>query len=192
LHDGIPVVFPMKCVSKATGAEVFQESPPVARVEKMMTSKSLECWIYLAACRRQYRLVVEKPVVIVADDEEAIRLIVTHVIRNLGCEVLPARDGQEALDIANARSGAVTLLVSDVDMPRLRGTDLCERVAREWPGTALILMTGNGWRLGEGCAALPLLLKPFTVGQLTALVREALTEHQRAPAEDRVATVKTA
>ena len=117
---------------------------------------------------------MKKPVVIVADDEEAIRLIVTRVLGSLGCEVLCARDGQEALELASDRSGAITLLITDVEMPRLCGTDLCERVVRSWPGTDVILMTGDSQRIGERYAALPLLLKPFTISELTALVREAL------------------
>jgi CheY-like chemotaxis protein len=127
-----------------------------------------------------HRLAMKKPVVVVADDEETVRTVIMHMVGGLGCEVLPARDGLEALEIARRcpLGGAVDLVISDVDMPRLRGPELCDFLEHEQPGVPVILMTGDQRGVGEHHASLPLLLKPFGAVALATAVREAL---ERAP-----------
>jgi CheY-like chemotaxis protein len=116
---------------------------------------------------------LRRPTVIVADDDEAVRLVVTRIVERLGCDVVPARDGQEALEFALG-SESVDLLITDVDMPRLSGPELCEHLSRHRPGIRLILMTGSQTG-GEGrLGSLPLLQKPFDARALTAAVMETL------------------
>ena len=56
--------------------------------------------------------------ILVAEDEDGVRHIVTQMLREQGYTVLPANGGAEALQIAESHSGPLQLLVSDVMMPQ--------------------------------------------------------------------------
>ena len=66
--------------------------------------------------------------ILVAEDEDGVRHIVTQMLREQGYTVLPASGGAEALRIAESHSGPLQLLVSDVMMPRMSGPELAERL----------------------------------------------------------------
>jgi len=61
----------------------------------------------------------ERPVLLIADDNEDVVLLLKTYLRPLDCEVLVAKDGEEALAIAQSRLPAVVLL--DVMMPKRSG-----------------------------------------------------------------------
>jgi len=64
--------------------------------------------------------------VLIADDEEDILELVSLQLRRLGCELVLARDGEEALAIALERRPAVAVI--DVSMPKLDGLELVRRL----------------------------------------------------------------
>ena len=95
-----------------------------------------------------------------------------------GYRVLQARDGKEALRLAADHAGAINLMVTDVVMPGMSGSDLRSRMIAEYPGLRVIFMSGytsdaivrNGV-IQQECDFLP---KPFTLSMLTRKVREVL------------------
>ena len=114
---------------------------------------------------------------LVADDEEDIRLLVCLAVRKAGCTVVAAvADGTQAL--AGARAERPDLVVLDVSMPGASGLEVCTELRAD-PATAgcrvLLLSAGaSPADLARGLAAgadayLP---KPFTVAGLVAQVRE--------------------
>jgi len=114
--------------------------------------------------------------VLVADDEEDIRLLVCLAVRKAGCTVVAAvADGTQALTAA--RSERPDLVVLDVSMPGASGLEVCAALRAD-PATAgsrvLLLSAGaSPADLARGLAAgadayLP---KPFTVAGLVAEVR---------------------
>jgi len=109
-----------------------------------------------------------EPVVLVVDDDQAILGVLPMFLRN--CCVLCANDGQEALAVARGYSGTIDLLITDIDMPGLKGTELAARLIAERPDTRVILMTGSG---AEN-VTLPLLKKPFGADTLMTKMREVL------------------
>src|SRR5579885_2549808 len=114
------------------------------------------------------------PVILVVDDEPFVRNIVQRSLTDVGYHVLTASDGAEALDVSRAHMGAIDLVLSDVIMPNMPGTELAERIVEERPGIRVILMTGKG-SAGVPPHLLPgLLRKPFRARQLIERVREAL------------------
>jgi adenylate cyclase len=66
------------------------------------------------------------PRVLVADDDRSIRDLLQSYLETSGCRVLPAADGQAALDIAQKQ--VVDLAILDVQMPRLNGLEVCRRM----------------------------------------------------------------
>ena len=67
--------------------------------------------------------------ILVAEDEDGVRHIVTQMLREQGYTVFPANGGAEALQIAQTHAGPLQLLVSDVMMPRMSGPELAQRSA---------------------------------------------------------------
>ena len=114
--------------------------------------------------------------VLVADDEEDIRLLVCVAVRKAGCTVVAAvADGAQAL--LAARAERPDLLVLDVSMPEASGLEVCEQLRAD-PATAgarvLLLSAGaspDDIARGLAAGADAYLPKPFTVAGLVAQVR---------------------
>ena len=115
--------------------------------------------------------------VLVADDEEDIRLLVCLAVRKAGCTVVAAvADGTQAL--AAARAERPHLVVLDVSMPGATGLEVCAALRAD-PATAdcrvLLLSAGaspDDVACGLAAGADAYLPKPFTVAGLVAQVRE--------------------
>jgi CheY-like chemotaxis protein len=114
--------------------------------------------------------------VLVADDEEDIRLLVTLAVRKAGCTVVSAvADGAQAL--RSARAEHPDLVVLDVSMPGATGLEVCEALRAD-PATAdcrvLLLSAGaspDDVARGLAAGADAYLPKPFTVAGLVDQVR---------------------
>ena len=70
----------------------------------------------------------EAPRILLVDDEESIRTLLTYPLRKDGYEVVVARTGQEALD--RFGEGQFDLVVLDVMLPETDGFDVCKQLAR--------------------------------------------------------------
>jgi signal transduction histidine kinase/CheY-like chemotaxis protein len=88
-----------------------------------------------ATTRRAARLLV-------VDDEDALRWMVSRMLQEEGYEVVQARNGREALEHL-AGHGRVDLVLTDVVMPVLGGRELVERIAVDYPGLPVIWMSGH-------------------------------------------------
>jgi two-component system cell cycle response regulator len=124
--------------------------------------------------------VVEQAVrylVLVADDEEDIRTLVTLRLQRAGYEVIEAKDGEEALRLAAERKP--DLLVLDVSMPGRSGTAVTRELQEQGPAAPpVILLTAHGHTSarieGLESGAVDYIVKPFDPAELTARVRAAL------------------
>jgi EAL domain-containing protein (putative c-di-GMP-specific phosphodiesterase class I)/DNA-binding response OmpR family regulator len=121
----------------------------------------------------------ERPVLLIADDDEDVQRLLTLYVRPLDCEVLTARDGEEALLIAQSRLPDIVLL--DVMMPKRSGWEVCQalKAVQRTSHIAVVLVTGRGDvkdRLtGLQLGADDYLVKPFNrdevVKRIDALLR---------------------
>src|SRR5436305_11373467 len=86
----------------------------------------------------------ERPVLLIADDDEDVQRLLTLFVRPLDCEVLTARDGEEALAIAQARLPELVLL--DVMMPKRSGWEVCQalKAVQRTSGICVVLVTSRG------------------------------------------------
>jgi DNA-binding response OmpR family regulator len=118
----------------------------------------------------------ERPsVILVADDEVMIRNIVTLLLHANRYVALSAADGQEALELSRKYPGTIELVITDVDMPRLNGMDLCAHLLDERPGIKAIIMSGKEMEeIVIQNIHLPFLPKPFDGEALLARVRAIL------------------
>ena len=116
--------------------------------------------------------------ILVADDESHILHVVSLKLRNAGFRVLTARDGQEALEMAQAQHP--DLLITDYHMPQLSGLELCQRLKQDARTSDIpaIMLTARGYHLEprdtEESGILRMLSKPFSPRHLLATVHEVL------------------
>ena len=116
---------------------------------------------------------IHHPVILVADDEVLIRNLVTIMMQQEGYFVLSASDGHEGLELSRMYPGKIDLVITDLQMPRLNGTDLCSHLLEERPGIKLLVMSGADMRtIVSQNINLPFLPKPFDGQTLKARVRE--------------------
>jgi two-component system phosphate regulon response regulator PhoB len=118
------------------------------------------------------------PTILVADDEEDLRELVSYRLSRSGYEVVEAVDGQEALELATERTP--DLMVLDVMMPRLDGYEVTRRVREQdsLRSVPVILLTARSQETdvsrGFDVGADDYLKKPFNPDELVARVRAVL------------------
>ena len=80
-------------------------------------------------------------VVLMVDDEPAQRQLFAFALRREGYLVLEARNGAEALDVAE-RAGHIDLVVSDVMMPLMKGPEMATRLRERFPSVRVLFVSG--------------------------------------------------
>jgi CheY-like chemotaxis protein len=108
-----------------------------------------------------------------------VRAVLEQVLREEGYTVLSAHGPDRALEIGRSQGPALDLLVSDVVMPGMSGTELAERLRAEHGELPVLLVTGYAPEfVGETSEATELLEKPFTSPALLQRVRALLEPPQ--------------
>jgi PAS domain S-box-containing protein len=111
-------------------------------------------------------------VILVADDEAAVRTVACRVLERAGYRVIVAGDGRAAVDLFAARADEIDAVLLDLTMPRLRGDEALRELRRIRPGVRAILSSGfSDQGVAAGAGFLP---KPWTPQDLLAAVRRAL------------------
>ena len=122
---------------------------------------------------------VKKTTIVAADDDPQLLRLVTRNLEFEEYAVLPASDGQQALEQVEAHAPDLVLL--DVMMPRMDGFTVCQRI-REFSTVPIIIVTARGQDQdkvrGLDLGADDYLTKPFSVDELLARVRAVLRRAQ--------------
>jgi two-component system cell cycle response regulator CpdR len=120
------------------------------------------------------------PRILVAEDEDGLRNLVTRALGQDGHEVFAAADGAEALDVLVRQDGGFDLLLADIKMPVMDGIALALATGRDYPDVTILLMTGyaDQRERAHGLDALihDVIAKPFTLAEIRTAVREALRQ----------------
>jgi signal transduction histidine kinase len=118
--------------------------------------------------------------VLVVEDSDDLREIVDRILSNSGYQVMVAANGPAALKMAGDYKGQIDLVLTDLIMPQMLGSELAPRLVESRPGLRVLYMSGFAQpALGAAGALSPdvaLLDKPFTEPVLLARVRKVLTE----------------
>ncbi len=126
-------------------------------------------------------------VILVVEDDAAVRTVVSRILRTSGYVVLEASNGAEALRISDDSATALDLVITDIVMPEMGGREFARRLREQRPGTRLLFMSGyaeydaTDKPLPPDDA--PFIEKPFTMEALGNKVREVL--EPRSPAAPR-------
>ncbi|MCK5933536.1 MAG: response regulator [Fulvimarina manganoxydans] len=123
--------------------------------------------------------------ILIAEDEDALRHLVSRALRLDGHEVSAAEDGEEALERLQEADGEFDLVLSDIRMPGLTGIELAHAIAQRWPHVKVLLMTGYAEQkeAAEDLATIieGVLDKPFAIGDVRRQVCEIVAAASQAP-----------
>jgi PAS domain S-box-containing protein len=123
---------------------------------------------------------------LLVEDEESVRKLAAHCLRNQGYTVLEAQNGAEALALCREHAAPIHLLVTDVVMPGMGGRDLADQLATLRPDVRVLFVSGyTGNAIVHHGILDPgtfLLSKPFRPVELAQKVREVLDFKGEKPA----------
>ncbi len=158
----IPEVQPEPAVAKGEGAAASQAAAPSAP----------------AAEKEPVDLTGKSAVVLLVEDEEAVRRGGKRMLETRGYTVHEAGSGVEALDIMDELDGKVDIVVSDVVMPEMDGPTLLTELRKNYPDLKFIFVSGYAEdafaRNLPADAKFGFLPKPFSLKQLAEAVYEML------------------
>lgn len=134
-----------------------------------------------------------KPTILVVDDEEDIRELISLNLTREGYEIIAVETGEEAL--AQARRGVATLIILDLMLPGIDGLEVCKRLKAD-PQTRpipVVMLTAKGEEAdivtGLELGADDYITKPFSGKVLVARVRRILRRKSETAGEDGVVSV---
>jgi len=114
-------------------------------------------------------------VILLAEDDVRVQRLVSTLLSADGFTVLATDNGEAALEASREYTGDISLLLTDLDMPKMGGQELCQKITAERTGIKVLIMSGDprGRELACGDEAL-FVHKPFTVTALRNSVEAAL------------------
>ena len=106
-------------------------------------------------------------VVLVVDDDPTVLDTVVLMLEDLGCEVVSAHSGREALDQLS-RNDHIEILITDINMPEMDGHELAHRAQCMKPELRVLQLSGRE-RRRDGY---PMIKKPFTFDDLATVMQQ--------------------
>ena len=123
---------------------------------------------------------------LVVDDEPRLRQVLVHLMRHDGFRCFEAGNGAEAIELLEKQP--VSLVMSDMRMPRVDGIELLKQIRTRWPDTAVVMITAVAdVEVAVSClaiGAMDYLTKPFHLEEVRARIGQAL-ERRRLVLENR-------
>ena len=125
-----------------------------------------------------------KETILVAEDQPDLRWMICQFLQERGYSVLEAKDGGDAVALAEQYQGTIDVLLTDVVMPQIRGGEVARRLSASRPQMKVIFM--SGYTEGEfgavpenSEAGTTILQKPFELDSLAGKIREVLNARSR-------------
>jgi FixJ family two-component response regulator len=118
---------------------------------------------------------LKKSLIAVVDDDESVRQALSALIRSLGYAVVVFSDAEQLLQ--SRRRDEITCLISDVQMPRMNGLELYQRLAEEKSVPTILITAYPNDRTQKRAHAMGIscyLAKPFNEDELIGCLRAAL------------------
>ena len=132
---------------------------------------------------------MNRPEVLIIDDEPQIRKLLSIVLESDGYRVWSAQTGSEGVTLASSRKSDLILL--DLGLPDMHGFDVLKELRLWYAGPVIIISVQN--REGDIISALDLgaddyIIKPFRTGELLARVRTALRRQTKNNGNTKIVT----
>lgn len=120
--------------------------------------------------------------ILLADDDPHVRETFRSVLESLGYQVLVARDGMETVEMVRRHRAAIDLVVLDMVMPRLKGTEAAGVIRHEQPDMPILYTTGYepSAAAAFGPAGIEVAQKPFALDAVSRTIRRLLSESDAA------------
>lgn len=118
--------------------------------------------------------------ILLVEDEDMLRGLIRELLEIKGYSVLEASQGVEALELMRAADRAVDLVLTDVVMPHMSGSELVEQLKEDHPGLKVIFMSGYTGASNAaihktlGNPGVAFLQKPFRLNALIGIVENLL------------------
>jgi len=113
--------------------------------------------------------------ILLVEDDEAVRNLLSHALEMHGYQVLLAPDGERALQSAKSWIGAIDLVLSDVVLPKMSGVEVARRMEQMRPGVKVLLMSGYAQDLVAPGQLWDFIPKPFILKNLLRHVENLLS-----------------
>lgn len=131
------------------------------------------------------------PKILIVDDEENLRNGLKDNFEFEGYEVLTAEDGLSGYEVINKNQ--LDLIILDVMMPKLSGTELCKKIRKDGNNTPVIFLTAKGEEidkvLGLELGADDYVTKPFSLRELLARVKSILRRNEFNTQNNKITTI---
>jgi DNA-binding NtrC family response regulator len=118
------------------------------------------------------------PLVLVVDDEEAIREAVRDILELVDIQSILAANGREAIELFNQNRSRIKAILLDLRMPVMSGTETYEKLRELDTDVRIILSSGYDEKVStlnfEADGALVFLRKPYALDALLACVQDAI------------------
>jgi two-component system cell cycle sensor histidine kinase/response regulator CckA len=114
------------------------------------------------------------PTVLLVDDEELLRGLLSRILSDAGFLVAEAANGRAALDVAARLDDTLRLVVTDVHMPVMAGPEFVREFRPRFPDIPVLYITGRAVPNPDEGLGGELLQKPFTVEAFLVSVRRLL------------------
>ena len=120
------------------------------------------------------------PTILVVDDEDIVRALVTRALREAGYRVVQAQHGAAAVALLESQGETIHLVISDLVMPGVGGREVARWIQAHRPALPILFISGYPRTYLETHdlydAAIPLLRKPFLPSRLLESVEELLPD----------------
>jgi two-component system cell cycle sensor histidine kinase/response regulator CckA len=117
--------------------------------------------------------------ILLVEDQDELREVTNRIFAEAGYHVIAAASGPEALEIARNYDGRIHLLVTDILMPHMLGTEVAERLQAIKPGAGVLYLSGYAWPGHTSQSRLDpdavLVEKPFSDADLLTKAGQALS-----------------
>lgn len=114
--------------------------------------------------------------VLLTDDDPTVLSMLRKTLEYRGWRVLSARSGEEALAVAERIEDPIDIVVTDVVMPKMSGTELAQRLREAYPSIKVLFMSGYPSGGEEGGLPGDVVVKPFSTNQLLEAIERNLKD----------------